>query len=269
MSDGSPRGRVRRPLAWALPALVLALPACGRDQAHLPSKSAPPPPAAKDAPARVSGTYKIDLYRAPEREGTAVVVLVDTSGSMAQPVKDAKGQMRPKHLIAREALSNIIRNTAQWQKGHPQAPLSMGLYTFSSSVNEVLPVGDFDAARAEAALARIPSPNSGTAIGQALEAGFKALYRSGCRRKFLICVTDGENTTGPPPDWIARNLYGLTDGGVEMHFVAFDTQASRFAFLKEVNGQVVQADDGARLQNELNRIYEERILVEKEDVPGK
>ena len=259
-------GPARRTPALAVAALALALVGCGRAQPRVTVKGGPAP---QEPPQRVSGNYKIDLYRAPERDGTAVVVLVDTSGSMGQSVKDARGQVRPKYQIAREALANIIRNTGAWQKAHPQALLNMGLYTFSSSVNEVLPIGEFDAARAEAALARIPVPNSGTAIGHALEAGFKALYRSGCRRKFLICVTDGENTTGPQPDWIARNLYGLTDGGVEMHFVAFDTAASRFAFLKDVNGQAVQADDGARLQNELNRIYEERILVEKEAEPGK
>ncbi len=241
--------------------LALAAGGCGRPapQAQVPSGSPPV--------ARTTGPYHIDLVRAPEHEGTAVVVLVDTSGSMGQAVKDASGKMRPKAQIAREALQGIVRTTAAWQKAHPQTPLHMGLYTFSSSVNEVLPVTEFDAAKAEAALARIPPPNSGTAIGRALESGFKALYRSGCRRKFVVCVTDGENTSGPPPDWIARNLYGLTEGGVQLQFVAFDTSASRFGFLKDVNGEVVQADDGARLQDELKRIYEEKILVEKEEPP--
>jgi hypothetical protein len=32
---------------------------------------------------------------------------------------------------------------------------------------------------------------------------------------------------------------------------------------------VVQADDGARLQTELEKIYQERILVEKEEEPQK
>ena len=37
-------------------------------------------------------------------------------------------------------------------------------------------------------------------------------------------------------DWVARGLYGQTKGEVELHFVAFDTSASQFQFLKEVNG---------------------------------
>ncbi|HXG12723.1 MAG TPA: vWA domain-containing protein [Gemmataceae bacterium] len=231
------------------------------------STSRPPsgPPSASPVKMPPPGTYSIDLFKAEPRLGTAVVVLVDTSGSMGQAVKDKAGQKRPKHQIAREALEHIIASTDAWKKAHPKANLQMAMYSFNSSVSEVLPMGDFDAAKARQALDRLPPPNSGTAIGKALEAGFKALYRSGCLRKFIVCVTDGENTTGPPPDWIARHLHARTEGEVELQFVAFDTSARQFDFLKEVNGHVVQADDGARLQTELEKIYQERILVEKEE----
>jgi hypothetical protein len=47
--------------------------------------------------------------------------------------------------------------------------------------------------------------------------------------------------------------------------VAFDTSASQFKFLKDVNGHVVEASDGAKLHEELRKIYQERILVEKEE----
>jgi Mg-chelatase subunit ChlD len=219
-------------------------------------------PAAWSAP---GGKYQIDLFKAEPRPGTAVVILVDTSGSMGQSVRDKIGKLRPKYLIAREALEQIIQNTGQWKKDHPQANLQLGIYHFSSSVAEVLPMGEFDQRKAEAALSRIPRPNSGTAIGKALEDGFKALYRSGCMRKFIVCITDGENTVGPPPDWIARHLHARTQGEVELDFVAFDTSASQFKFLSEVNGHVVEASDGAKLQAELAKVYQERILVEKEE----
>nr|HPM23150.1 hypothetical protein [Phycisphaerae bacterium] len=96
----------------------------------------------------------------------------------------------------------------------------------------------------------------------ALEAGFKALYASGCVRKYVVCITDGENTVGPPPDRIARQLFAQTGGEVEIHFVAFDTSAAQFAFLKSANGAVVEAADGAQLQARLAEIYEKRILAE-------
>jgi Mg-chelatase subunit ChlD len=197
--------------------------------------------------------------------GTAVVILVDTSGSMSQQVPDGSGKMRPKIQIAREALDRIIQNTAEWKKSHADRPLQLGIDHFSSSVAVVLPVSEFDQNKAQDALKRIPAPNGGTAIGKALQEAFKALYASGYTRKFVICITDGENTAGPPPEVVARQLHAQTGGAVELHFVAFDTSARQFKFLNDVNGHVVEAADGGQLQAELARIYEKRILAEKPD----
>ena len=57
-------------------------------------------------------------------------------------------------------------------------------------------------------------------------------------------------------------LHEQTGGEVEIHFVAFDTSAGHFAFLKDVNGFVVEAADGAQLDARLADIYEKRILAE-------
>src|SRR5262249_44138973 len=149
-----------------------------------------------------------------------------------------------------DALEAIVQNTAKWKKDHPEANLEMAIYNFSSSVLEVLPMGDFNERKTQTAVNRIPRPHGGTAIGIALEAAFKALYRSGCMRKFVVCVTDGENTAGPDPAWVARHLYQQTGGEVELHFVAFDTSASQFRFLNDVNGHVVAASNGRELQTE-------------------
>jgi Mg-chelatase subunit ChlD len=226
----------------------------------LPKTESPKPPAA---------AYQVDLPKGEPRPGTAVVILVDTSGSMAQPVPDAAGKQRPKNEIAREALNHIVGTTADWKKGHPNAHLELAVFNFSSRVNPVLPMGEFDAAKAQAALGRIPAPNGGTAIGLAVEEAYKALYRSGCARKFIVCVTDGENTSGPGPDVVARRLHDQTQGGVQLNFVAFDTRASQFKFLAPLNGHVVEAADGGKLQAELTNIYEKRILAEAPEEPGK
>jgi Mg-chelatase subunit ChlD len=242
------------------PAALLVLMAAGCGQ----STTSP----AKPAPGIVfkqgsGGTYHLDLPRGDPKPGTAVVVLVDTSGSMGQEVPDHAGKKQPKIKIAREALQHIVQDTAKWKKDHPKDHLEMAIFNFSSQTNEVLPMGEFDQAKAEAAVDRIPKPVGGTAIGRALEDGYKALYKSGCSRKFIVCVTDGENTSGPQPDWVARGLHAQTDGAVELDFVAFDTKASQFSFLKDVKGSVVEAADGSQLQKELAKIYETRILAEK------
>ena len=108
----------------------------------------------------------------------------------------------------------------------------------------------------------IRQPRGGTAIGWALEEGFRALYKTGCVRKYIICATDGENRTGPSPAAVARQLYEQTGGDVEMHFVAFNTSAAKFGFLTKVNGYVFEAADGEQLQAQLSAIYEQRILAE-------
>ena len=78
----------------------------------------------------------------------------------------------------------------------------------------------------------------------------------------MVCISDGENTAGNPPDYIARILYEQTKGEVEIHFVAFDTSPQKFGFLEKVNGSVVEAADGKQLQARLTDIYEKRILAE-------
>jgi Mg-chelatase subunit ChlD len=245
----------RRGLAFVTGLALLATVGCGG-----PPQTQPGPKV--QAPKAPPAVHRVDLPKVETRPGTAVVILVDTSGSMAQRVMDAQGQPRPKNEIAREALKGIVGYTAGWKKDHANSHLQLAIFNFSSRVNPVLPLGEFDAAKAEAALGKIPGPNGGTAIGLALEEGYKALYRSGCARKFIVCVTDGENTVGPGADVVARQLHDQTQGAVQLNFVAFDTKASQFKFLAPLNGHVVEAADGGKLQAELTNIYEKRILAE-------
>ncbi|MBN1344337.1 MAG: VWA domain-containing protein [Phycisphaerae bacterium] len=205
---------------------------------------------------------RISLPDRPQRIGTAIVILIDTSGSMAARIRAQDGTMKPKHEIAEGALERIVDYTARWKASRADRVLDLGMYSFSSSPAVVLGMGEFDAKAARSALERIPRPGGGTAIGQAIVEGFRALYGSGCITKHLVCITDGENTSGVPPDRVSRQLYDQTEGAVEMHFVAFDTSAKGFNFLSQVNGHVVEAVDGAELRVQLKEIYEKRILAE-------
>lgn len=205
---------------------------------------------------------EIPLPRADQRLCTGVVVLIDTSGSMGKSVRGATGQPRPKHRIAREALERIVTYTAQWQKSHADRVLQLGLVNFSSSASTLLPMKPFDESATRAALRQIPSPAGGTAIGEALKTAYQSLYASGCVRKYVLCITDGENTSGLEPDRVARQLFGQTGGEVELHFIAFDTSAEKFGFLATVNGHVVEAADEKQLNASLSEIYEKNILAE-------
>ena len=91
------------------------------------------------------------------------------------------------------------------------------------------------------------------------------LYRAGVFRKYLLVVTDGENTAGRSPDDVAREIFRKSEGAVQIYFVAFDTSPEKFAFLKEVGGDVIGAGSGAELRTALDGIYQGRILAEAVD----
>lgn len=196
--------------------------------------------------------------------GVAIVLLVDSSGSMSEQVS-SQGEQQQKHIVARKALQGIVDYTSHWKQTHPDDLLKIAIYNFNGSICEVLPIGPFDEARVKATVEQIPKPGGMTAIGKALTAGFSALYASGCARKHLVCITDGDNTAGPNPEGVARELFDKSKGNVHIHFIAFDTSAGKFSFLKETNGEIWEAANGEQLCGQLSLIFEKRILAEKEE----
>jgi hypothetical protein len=71
-----------------------------------------------------------------------------------------------------------------------------------------------------------------------------------------------ENTSGRSPDYVAREIFQKSEHGVQIYFVAFDTSADRFSFLKDVQGDVNGAHSGPELRKALDEIYQSRILAE-------
>jgi len=91
------------------------------------------------------------------------------------------------------------------------------------------------------------------------------LYRAGTFRKYILVVTDGENTDGVSPRRIAQEINRRSEGAVRMYFVAFDIDAARFEFLRDVRGEVVGASNGDALRARLDEIYRGKILSEAVD----
>ena len=171
-------------------ALVLAgalafSPACQSSQPSSHSESAASADATDLAP------YQAEVE---EGLGAAVAILVDTSGSMKDT---APGDSRPKFVVAREALEAMLDATdARRSPSGPDFPIKVGIYSFSSSAVRLLPIQPYNRATVRAALARLPSPGGGTAIGDAMRTARPDLYRAGVFRKYLLVVTDGDNTSG-------------------------------------------------------------------------
>jgi Mg-chelatase subunit ChlD len=200
-------------------------------------------------------------YQAAVEEGlgAAVAILVDTSGSM----KDrAPGDSRPKSVVARESLEAMLDATDAFVARRPDFPIKIGLYSFSSSVRTLRPIQPYDRNAIRAALANLPDPGGGTAIGDAMREARPDLYRAGVFRKYLLVVTDGENTRGRSPDAVAHDIWDKSEHAVQVYFVAFDTSPEKFAFLKEVGGDVIGAGTGPELRTALDGIYQGKILAE-------
>jgi Mg-chelatase subunit ChlD len=210
-----------------------------------------------------SATYQAE---SEEGLGAAVAILVDTSGSM----KDrAPGDSRPKSVVAREALEAMLDATDAVVARRSGFPINVGVYSFSSSATTLLPIQLYNRDAVRAALAQLPPPGGGTAIGEALRTARPALYRAGVFRKYLLVVTDGDNTSGRSPDDVAREIWRKSEGAVQIHFVAFDTNPEKFAFLKEVGGSVLTAANGVELKGALDQIYQGKILAEAVDAGEK
>jgi Mg-chelatase subunit ChlD len=200
-------------------------------------------------------------YQAEVEEGlgAAVAILVDTSGSMRD---NAPGDSRPKYAVAQEALEAMLDATDAFIARRPDFPIKIGVYSFSSGVRTLRPIQPYDRGAVRTALASLPRPGGGTAIGEAMHEARPDLYRAGVFRKYLLVVTDGENTSGRSPDKVAQEIWRKSDGGVQTYFVAFDTSPEKFAFLKSAGGDVIGAGNGGELRTALDGIYQGKILAE-------
>jgi Mg-chelatase subunit ChlD len=248
-----PAGRLLTSRAWSITLAIVLATSCGS-----PGRSRA---AARDE--ADSAPYQAETQ---EGLGAAVAILIDTSGSMRDA---APGDSRPKSVVAREALEAMLDATDAVIAKRPEFPVKVGLYTFSSSATTLLPIQSYDRAAVRAALDHVPSPGGGTAIGEALRTARPALYRAGVFRKYLLVVTDGQNTSGRSPDRVAREIFRKSEGGVQIHFVAFDTSPTKFAFLEEVGGSVLTAANGVELKQALDEIYQGKILAEAVDAGEK
>jgi len=124
----------------------------------------------------------------PTKDGT-VLLCIDTSGSMrAEDVAPTRAE------AASEAARTFIDSVPDGTK--------IGIVSFSSSAEVVAPpTADLDAARD--ALARIPPPDGGTAIGDALALATQQMPKTGHR--IIVLLTDGVNNLGTDPIGAARN----------------------------------------------------------------
>ena len=137
----------------------------------------------------------------------AVVLCVDTSGSMRST------DVTPTRADAADAAVRAFVDDAP-------AGTRIGIVAFSSAAGVVQPLSD-DKDAVSDAIARIPPPNGGTAIGDALLTAARLLPPSG--KRAIVLVTDGVNNLGVDPLAAAPEIGAA---GIEIDTVGIGTNDS-------------------------------------------
>lgn len=137
----------------------------------------------------------------------AVIVCVDTSGSMRST------DVAPTRSAAAAAAVRAFVD------GVPPGT-RLGIVAFASGAGVVQPLTD-DRDVVRDAIGRIPPPNGGTAIGDALATAARALPSSG--RRAIVLITDGVNNLGEDPLTVAQRVGAA---GIEIDTIGIGTNDS-------------------------------------------
>ena len=175
--------------------------------------------------------------------GAAVAILVDTSGSMRETARRAtRGpSMSSRGRRSRRCSTPPTRSSRK----RPDFPIKIGIYSFSSSVRTLRPIQPYDRAaiRAGAGDAAAARRRHGDRRGDARGAA------GSVPRRRLPQVPAGRHRRRQHQRPAARTTSRARSSArararVQIYFVAFDTSPEKFAFLKEVGGDVIGAGTG-------------------------
>jgi Ca-activated chloride channel family protein len=144
--------------------------------------------------------------KVPSKDGT-VVICIDTSGSMrAQDLDPSRGE------AAKAAAHAFIDEVPSGTR--------VGIVTFSSAARLVQPPSsDLDAVRD--AIERIPPPDGGTAIGDALALAAEQMPAQG--KRIIVLLTDGVNNRGVDPVVTSQTIGAR---GISIYTIGVGTSGS-------------------------------------------
>jgi Ca-activated chloride channel family protein len=174
-----------------------------------------------------------------EREGVDVVLVLDTSGSMATE------DVPPNRLyLARTALMNLVARldgdrfalVAFEGDAYPLVPLTLDADAIGLFLDTLEP-------------GAVPSP--GSSLGAGLAKGLAAFVDEGRRNKAMVLVSDGEDLEGEVQDAVRR----AKEAGVVVHTVGVGTPAGQPVPDFDASGKqrgYKKADDGSAVVSRLH-----------------
>jgi nitric oxide reductase activation protein len=202
------------------------------------------------------------------REGIAAAILIDTSGSMEQRVKDADGRPRPKIEIAQRAALDLVNQFETYAHEHAGQQIYVGIYEFSERRNQpaarqVIALGPPDATAAKPALSKM-IPRGDTPIGDAMVVAKRDLDATGFSKRHLVVITDGENNMGYSPVDVTEVISRQAEKDrASVYFVAFDIGTATFKAVRDYGGLVLAAANEPELKSTLDYLLTGKILVEQ------
>ena len=242
------------------------------------NRSSPPVDPGAASKAATAAVNPLDRLLQPaagvvQSDGVGLIVLMDVSGSMGDPVADSGGRKAPKIEIARRSVLAVLGQCDRAARENPARNIQVGVYEFSAPdrgepCRTVIPLGPLRLDQAEAAV-RSMRPGGGTPIGDAVIKAQGDLAASGLARKHILVVTDGENNRGYSPGDVvgAINRLGESDRSA-VYFIAFDVAAERFQGVRDAGGLVLPAGNETELRQTLDYVLTGKILAEQPETPA-
>jgi hypothetical protein len=198
----------------------------------------------------------------PPNAGGAVEVILDTSGSMLQPMGD---QLRID--VAKDVLTDVV--TTQLPAGTQTAMRVFGTVPGSCDTSLAIPLGPLDPASAASTVASIQAIDEvRTPLGASLEAAGTDL-RGVEGPRLIVLITDGEETCGGDPGAV---ISALAAQGVDIRvnivgFAIDDPQIEQTlaAWAEQGGGQYFSATNADDLGPALNQALQPTFEVEDSD----
>lgn len=178
--------------------------------------------------------------------GTAIAIIIDTSGSMTgQKMDDAKRVYRdiifPRLVSAREPVEYSLISC-----GGSASVIRANALLESDTPDSV------DALRAD----------GGTPLGEAILAGYQQLSASRRESKYIFIISDGQATGATPSDVItAFQQQGVNCG---IFVIGFQSDSSYYEPISALGGRVMMVENAQGLADTCDLLFKKILKVEAE-----
>lgn len=199
----------------------------------------------------------------PTITGTAIMLVIDTSSSMNQKVRNASGGQEVKLAIAKRCAKTMVAQIHKFAVEHKDKKIVVGIVGFAGSPYKLIEPREIADGRDlfDKAIDKMRT-GSGTAIGDAVIFAKKELDRTGFSRLSILTITDGENTTGEAPSTVAHALNKLPSPP-GLYLIGFDVAAETFKAVKDAGSPVFSANNETELLETTEFVLGTKILAEK------